>query len=227
MATAVRNTHRHARLSLEAALAHGLARAGRVSLGSATSSGASRPAIARASCCSTTSLAVRDLDRRVEERPNERIGGDAHESAKRVLVVGLGNMGMSHALRLRAHRRVRGRGGLRAQHRASASCRRRSPARRGSRDFDEALAETKPDVVSINTWSDTHADYADPRDGSRRACLRREAARRDRRRRRARGRRGAAHRSASSSSATSCATIRRGCGSSSSRGRWARRSSSA
>ena len=27
-------------------------------------------------------------------------------------------------------------------------------------DFDEALAATKPDVVSINTWSDTHAPYA-------------------------------------------------------------------
>ena len=27
-------------------------------------------------------------------------------------------------------------------------------------DFDEALETLKPDVVSINTWPDTHADYA-------------------------------------------------------------------
>lgn len=26
-------------------------------------------------------------------------------------------------------------------------------------DFDSALSETKPDVVSINTYPDTHADY--------------------------------------------------------------------
>ena len=27
-------------------------------------------------------------------------------------------------------------------------------------DFDEALAATKPDAVSINTWPNTHAEYA-------------------------------------------------------------------
>ena len=27
-------------------------------------------------------------------------------------------------------------------------------------NFDEALAATKPDAVSINTWPNTHAEYA-------------------------------------------------------------------
>ena len=36
----------------------------------------------------------------------------------------------------------------------------RSPARRRYANYDKALAELKPDVVSINTLPDTHADYA-------------------------------------------------------------------
>ena len=51
-------------------------------------------------------------------------------------------------------------------------------------------ATTKPDVVSINTYSDSHADYAVDGDGGGRACLRREAAGDHRGRRRARGRGG-------------------------------------
>jgi predicted dehydrogenase len=78
---------------------------------------------------------------------------------KRVLVVGLGNMGMSHAL---AYTRIDGFEVVGLCERNIA--RRQLPkalagvARYTS--FDEALATTKPDVVSINTWSDTHADYA-------------------------------------------------------------------
>lgn len=79
--------------------------------------------------------------------------------AKRVLVVGLGNMGMSHAL---AYSRIEG-------YEIAGLCTRNiedlslpAPLQKAPRftDFDEALAETKPDVVSINTWSDTHAPYA-------------------------------------------------------------------
>ena len=78
---------------------------------------------------------------------------------KRVLVVGLGNMGMSHAL---AYTRIEG-------FEVAALCERNIAKRQLPKalaaakrytSFDEALAETKPDVVSINTWSDTHADYA-------------------------------------------------------------------
>ena len=80
-------------------------------------------------------------------------------AAKRVLVVGLGNMGMSHAL---AYSRIDG-------FDVAAVCERNIAKRqlpkalaraRKYTSFDAALAETRPDVVSINTWSDTHADYA-------------------------------------------------------------------
>ena len=76
-----------------------------------------------------------------------------------VLVVGLGNMGMSHA---RAYARIEG-------FEVAALCERSiagravppelKPAARFA-DFGEALAATRPDVVSVNTWADTHADYA-------------------------------------------------------------------
>jgi len=80
-------------------------------------------------------------------------------SKLRVLVIGLGNMGMSHA---KAYTRIDG-------FEVVAVCERRiaqrelppelSGAARFS-EFGEALQKTKPDVVAINTWSDTHADYA-------------------------------------------------------------------
>lgn len=78
----------------------------------------------------------------------------------RVLVAGCGHMGASHA---RAYRDLDGFElvGLVA----------RSPARRGPLaaevggppefdDYHAALKETKPDVVSINTYAETHAEYA-------------------------------------------------------------------
>ncbi|HEV2558549.1 MAG TPA: Gfo/Idh/MocA family oxidoreductase [Microvirga sp.] len=80
-------------------------------------------------------------------------------AAKRVLVVGLGNMGMSHAL---AYTRIEG-------YEVVGLCERRIADRKlpealeGARPFahyEEALDVLKPDVVSINTWSDTHAAYA-------------------------------------------------------------------
>jgi predicted dehydrogenase len=79
--------------------------------------------------------------------------------AKRVLVVGLGNMGMSHAL---AYTRIPG-------FEVVGACERRIAERtlpdalKGAKKFDnfeKALAELKPDVVSINTLPDTHADFA-------------------------------------------------------------------
>ena len=78
---------------------------------------------------------------------------------KRVLVVGLGNMGQSHAL---AYARIPGFDVI-------GVCDRRihdkklPEALRGARRFsayEDALAELKPDVVSVNTLPDTHADYA-------------------------------------------------------------------
>ena len=78
---------------------------------------------------------------------------------KRVLVVGLGNMGSSHAL---AYSRIDG-------FDIAGLCTRGSRARTlpdalaGARtftSFDEALKTVKPDVVSINTLPDTHAEFA-------------------------------------------------------------------
>ncbi len=78
---------------------------------------------------------------------------------KRVLVVGLGNMGMSHAL---AYTRI-------PEFEVVGVCERRIAKRKlpealkGARKFDnfeKALAELKPDVVSINTLPDTHAQFA-------------------------------------------------------------------
>lgn len=78
---------------------------------------------------------------------------------KRVLVVGLGNMGMSHAL---AYTRIPGFEVVGLCERRIAS-RELPEALRSARtfdDFDTALAELKPDVVSINTLPDTHAQFA-------------------------------------------------------------------
>jgi predicted dehydrogenase len=79
--------------------------------------------------------------------------------AKRALVVGLGNMGMSHAL---AYTRIPGFDVVGVCERRIAS--RKLPPALGNAKrfakFEEALAELKPDVVSINTLPDTHADFA-------------------------------------------------------------------
>jgi predicted dehydrogenase len=78
---------------------------------------------------------------------------------KRVLVVGLGNMGMSHAF---AYSRIDG-------FEVAGLCSRGIRARPVPdalagvprfTSFDEALGLLKPDVVSINTLPDTHAAYA-------------------------------------------------------------------
>ncbi len=78
----------------------------------------------------------------------------------RVLVVGLGNMGMSHA---RAYRAVEG-------FEIAGLCSRDIEARTDLvgefpgaplfSDYATALAQLQPDAVSICTWPDTHAAYA-------------------------------------------------------------------
>ena len=78
----------------------------------------------------------------------------------RVLVVGVGNMGASHA---RAYHNLDGfaLAGLCAR---DIAARTDLPAAWADvprfADYAEALAAVKPDVVSINTWSNTHAAYA-------------------------------------------------------------------
>jgi predicted dehydrogenase len=78
----------------------------------------------------------------------------------RVLVVGLGNMGLSHA---RAYKTV---GGFEIAGLCSRNIGERAdlaaefPGVAQFNDYAEALAAVKPDAVSINTWPDTHAAFA-------------------------------------------------------------------
>ena len=80
-------------------------------------------------------------------------------ASKRVLVVGLGNMGMSHAL---AYTRIPGVEvvGVCTRHIDQVKLPEALKGAKKFSDFDTALKELKPDIVSINTLPDTHADYA-------------------------------------------------------------------
>ncbi|TIT46817.1 MAG: gfo/Idh/MocA family oxidoreductase, partial [Mesorhizobium sp.] len=78
----------------------------------------------------------------------------------KVLVVGLGNMGASHAS---AYHRSEGFQIVGIMSRSIKS-NTKIPAELAGyplyEDFDVALKETKPDAVSINSWPNTHAEYA-------------------------------------------------------------------
>jgi len=75
----------------------------------------------------------------------------------RVLVAGLGNMGRSHALAYHRHQ------GFEIVGLINRSAPRLADELAGYpmyTDYAAALAATQPDLVSINTYTDTHADYA-------------------------------------------------------------------
>ena len=75
----------------------------------------------------------------------------------RVLVAGLGNMGRSHALAYHRHP------GYEIAGLVNRSKRKLHEELAGYEilpDYPAALRELKPEIVSINTYSDTHADYA-------------------------------------------------------------------
>ncbi len=80
-------------------------------------------------------------------------------SRKRVLAVGLGNMGMSHAL---AYTRIPEFDlvGVCTRNIADKTLPEALAGARRFSNFEEALAELKPDVVSVNTLPDTHAEYS-------------------------------------------------------------------
>ena len=78
-------------------------------------------------------------------------------SPLRVLVAGLGNMGRSHAL---AYHRDPGFEIMGLVNRSDVALPDELSGYGVSRDFREALARFAPDLVSINTYTDTHADYA-------------------------------------------------------------------
>ncbi|MGO7210932.1 Gfo/Idh/MocA family protein [Rhizobium ruizarguesonis] len=79
------------------------------------------------------------------------------EKPIRVLVAGLGNMGRSHALAYHNNP------GFEIVGLVNRSTPQLEPELQGYTihpDFTTALAELKPDLCSINTYSDSHADYA-------------------------------------------------------------------
>lgn len=75
----------------------------------------------------------------------------------RVVVAGLGNMGRSHAL---AYETNPGFEIAALVNRSDVELPQPLKRHAIARSFDEVLAEEKPDVASINTYSDSHADYA-------------------------------------------------------------------
>lgn len=75
----------------------------------------------------------------------------------RVLVAGLGNMGRSHAL---AYHRHPGFEIVGMVNRSTPRLHEELAGYAIRPDFEGALRELRPELVSINTYSDTHADYA-------------------------------------------------------------------
>lgn len=88
-------------------------------------------------------------------------GRTSHMARLRVLVVGCGNMGSSHA---RAYRSLADDFELVGLVSRGPDSRERLARELGGAatfaDFDAALSRTRPDVVSINTYPDTHAALA-------------------------------------------------------------------
>ncbi|MGR3710834.1 MAG: Gfo/Idh/MocA family protein [Alterinioella nitratireducens] len=75
----------------------------------------------------------------------------------KVLITGLGNMGLSHALAHHAHAEAQIVGLVNRSGKVS------HPDLQGYKvftDFHAALSETKPDLTVIATYTDTHVDYA-------------------------------------------------------------------
>jgi len=75
----------------------------------------------------------------------------------RVLIAGLGNMGKSHALALHAHTGAQVVGLVNRSGKAPEGPLQAYPC---FDDFHAALAQTRPDLVVVATYTDTHADYA-------------------------------------------------------------------
>ncbi|MGR3635738.1 MAG: Gfo/Idh/MocA family protein [Shimia sp.] len=75
----------------------------------------------------------------------------------RVLIAGLGNMGLSHALAHHVHDGAEVVGLVNRSGEVADEALVGYPV---FTDFDEALAKAKPDLVVIATYSDSHADYA-------------------------------------------------------------------
>ena len=80
-----------------------------------------------------------------------------NESPIRVLVAGLGNMGMSHAL---AYAKNPGFDIVGLVNRSKVELPEPLARREILPSFEDALKELKPELASVNTYSDSHAEYA-------------------------------------------------------------------
>jgi predicted dehydrogenase len=78
----------------------------------------------------------------------------------KVLVVGLGNMGLSHARAYAANDGFEIAGLCSRGIDQRADITREFPGVALYNDYGEALRAARPDAVSINTWPDTHGEYA-------------------------------------------------------------------
>ncbi len=78
----------------------------------------------------------------------------------RVLVVGVGNMGLSHARAYAANDGFEIAGLCSRGIGERSDIKKEFPGVALFNDYAEALAAAKPDAVSINTWPDTHGAYA-------------------------------------------------------------------
>ena len=78
-------------------------------------------------------------------------------TAVRVLVAGLGNMGISHASAYQANPGFEIAGLV---NRSAVTLPQVLAGRQVEPDFYSSLHEHKPELVSVNTYSDTHAEYA-------------------------------------------------------------------
>jgi predicted dehydrogenase len=78
----------------------------------------------------------------------------------RVLIVGVGNMGLSHARAYAANAGFEIAGLCSRGIRERADIAKEFPGISQFHDYAEALVATKRDAVSINTWPDTHGEYA-------------------------------------------------------------------
>jgi len=104
---------------------------------------------------------AQDPPKRLPHAANSTVSGIFHRmgAIRRVLVVGLGTMGLSHA---RAYARIDGFdvAGVCARHVDGLALPPELAGARRFTSFEDALAETAPDVVSVNTLPDTHAAFA-------------------------------------------------------------------
>jgi predicted dehydrogenase len=78
----------------------------------------------------------------------------------RVLVVGVGNMGLSHARAYAQHEGFEIAGLCSRNIDERTDIKAEFPSVALFSEYSAALSATKPDAVSINTWPDTHAQYA-------------------------------------------------------------------